>query len=254
MISVARCHFDWRVTRSLRLPEFSGSMLRGAFGHSLRRLACMTRAASCEGCPLLHSCPYPALFAPPPITHPLQRFSQMPAPYLIEPPPWGRRTLEEGDEFSFSMVLFGRALRELPLITLAWNQAFARGVGAGDGQAKLIAVRQSLAETAFPPPGTQTSTVERLLHAPNEGSFTAPEAQMPLIPSEAPSSIRLELLTPMRLQENGRALPPARLNPRILLMALVRRTALIASIHGDGPPDWDFPALSALSTEIQDER
>lgn len=69
---LARYRLEWRTTAPIRLPDYAGSMLRGAFGHALRSLACMTRAKTCEGCALLAGCPYPALFAPPaPAAHAL---------------------------------------------------------------------------------------------------------------------------------------------------------------------------------------
>ena len=84
---LARYRFDWRVTRPVRMPEYAGSMLRGAFGHALRQLACMTKQKECDGCPLIANCPYIGIFAPvPPAAHTLQKFSQIPVPYVIEPP------------------------------------------------------------------------------------------------------------------------------------------------------------------------
>ena len=78
MLPLARYRFHWRVSAPIHLPAYAGSMLREAFGHALRRLACMTRQADCAACSLLHTCPYPGIFAPPPVEHSLQRFSQMP--------------------------------------------------------------------------------------------------------------------------------------------------------------------------------
>ena len=58
---VARYRFEFQASQAIRLPAYSGSMLRGAFGHALRQLACMTRHKECAGCPLIGSCPYPCL-------------------------------------------------------------------------------------------------------------------------------------------------------------------------------------------------
>ncbi len=44
----ARYRFEWRVTRALRLPDYAGSTLRGAFGHALRKVACMTEQKGIE--------------------------------------------------------------------------------------------------------------------------------------------------------------------------------------------------------------
>ena len=110
---LARYRLEWQASTPIHLPDFAGSMLRGAFGHALRQLACMTKQKDCAGCPLLTSCPYPAIFAPPPpASHVLQKFSQIPVPYVIEPPDWGARRIDVGETFAFHMVFIGRALRE----------------------------------------------------------------------------------------------------------------------------------------------
>ena len=45
VLPVARYRFSFRMQDELRLPDYSGSLLRGNFGAALRRTACMT------GCP-----------------------------------------------------------------------------------------------------------------------------------------------------------------------------------------------------------
>ena len=57
-LSLGRYRLDWRVTRSIRLPDYAGSMLRGAFGHALRSIGCITREKDCAACPLRRDCPY----------------------------------------------------------------------------------------------------------------------------------------------------------------------------------------------------
>jgi hypothetical protein len=214
-------------------------MLRGAFGHALRRISCMTRQKDCNGCPLFSTCPYPAIFSPPPAEHALQRFTQIPAPYLIEPPSWGEKSLLPGETFSFNLVLCGRALKELPLITLALRQALQRGIGPGDGQAELISLNQE---------------DETPIHTPATGQFAAHSQQILFIPEQDCTEITLHFSTPLRLQENGHALPPNRLTPRALLMAAVRRTSLMAEFHGPQPPDWDFKELTKLAATVHDEK
>lgn len=244
---LARYRLEWQASTALRLPDYAGSMLRGAFGHALRQLACMTRQKDCAGCPLLASCPYPAIFAPqPPATHALQKFTQIPVPYVIEPPEWGARQINEGEAFSFNLVLIGRALRELPLIILAWRRAFARGVGSGDGTAELLGVIHC------------GQAQETEIHRPETGTI-APHTQeiaFNTAPSDGAEQTELTLhfSTPLRLQKNGHALPPEKLDARTLLMALVRRASLLAEFHANGPLTADFAALLAASAGIQDSK
>ena len=242
MLPLARYRFHLLATTPLNLPEWPGSALRGAFGHALRKLACMTRQKECAGCPLHRTCPYPAIFAPPPVAHPLQNFSQPPAPYVIEPAGWGARRLTAGERHHFDMVLVGRALRELPLVALAWRHALRNGIGPGDGRAEISAI-------GWLAPGG----AEQVVHTPESGSFREHEALAPQPPA-ATGPMTLDLLSPLRLQENGRALPPNRLSAEALLMASVRRASLMAEFHGPGAPGWDFSALKTAAAAVDSEK
>jgi len=242
---LARYRLEWQVTALVRLPDYAGSMLRGAFGHALRDLACMTRAKTCGGCPLISTCPYPALFAPPaPDGHALQKFSQVPVPYVIEPPEWGARVLAAGEVFSFNQVLVGRALRELPLVILAWRRALARGIGAGDGKAELLRVIHC-AECA-----------ETEIHRPETGTLSTHEQKVRLVDTAVrpEGAITLRFHTPLRLQKDGHALPPERLDTRALLMALARRASLLAEFHCGAPLVQDFAALSTACARVRGEK
>jgi len=244
---VARYRFEFQARQPIRLPDYSGSLLRGAFGHALRQLACMTRQKDCAGCPLIGSCPYPAVFAPPPpVAHSLQKFSQIPAPHVIEPPAWGSRVLATGETLTFHHVLIGRALQELPLIILAWRRALARGVGAGDGTADLVRVAHC------------GEAGDEEIHRPEVGTITAHASVISLAGQTDDSmtiAATLRFDTPLRLQQNGRALPPEKLQARTLLIALARRASLLAEFHaGMGPLVEDFAALSAGCAEIREEK
>ncbi|MBK7955048.1 MAG: CRISPR system precrRNA processing endoribonuclease RAMP protein Cas6 [Candidatus Accumulibacter sp.] len=242
---VARYRFEFRATQAIRLPDYAGSMLRGAFGHALRQVACMTRQKECSGCPLAGGCPYPAIFAPlPPATHALQKFAQIPVPQVIEPPAWGARVLAAGELLTFHHVLIGRALQELPLIILAWRRALARGVGAGDGTADLLRVVHC------------DESGEREIHRPEVGTIAEHVQQIALqrTPGTDLSEATLTFTTPLRLQLNGQALPPDRLQARTLLLGLARRANLLAEFHADGPLVDDFAALSDAAAGIRDER
>lgn len=245
---LSRYRFEFCVTKALRLPDYAGSMLRGAFGHALRQLACMTQQKECVGCAVSASCPYSAVFAPQsPVEHTLQKFTQIPAPYIIEPPTWGSRTLEKGNRFDFYMTLIGGAIKELPIIILAWRRALARGIGAGDGTADLIRV----VHCPFP-----RDMNERAIHSPDTGTIETHEQTFDFgaCDDRNVSQITLCFKTPLRLQQNGHALSPERLEVRTLLMALIRRASLLSEFHAGVPLLTDFSTMASLSTQIRDQR
>ena len=130
-LPVARYRFTAQVQQPLPLPEYAGSLLRGQFGAALRNVACMTRQPTCAGCPLLQTCPSTRIFEaqpPPKGQHTLQDFSQIPNPYVMEPPTPGARVLAAGDTLEFNMVLIGQALEQLALIVFALQRALSQGL------------------------------------------------------------------------------------------------------------------------------
>jgi hypothetical protein len=239
MLPIARYRYRFVALTPVQFPDWSGSALRGAFGHALRRLGCMTRAKECTGCPLLRTCPYPALFAPPPVDNSLHELTQAPAPYVIEPESWGERRVEPGESWHFDLVLFGRALRELPMITFAWQHAARFGIGPGGGTSDLAGVERLL------PDGSPEPILLR-----GEGTIREHCATVPEHSAEACRRLAIRLTTPLRLQQNGRAVPPDRLTPDRLLMAAVRRASLACLCHGNGAPGWDFTGLARLAKTV----
>lgn len=232
---VARYRFVFAVQTPIRQPDYAGSMLRGAFGHALRRTACMTGEKDCKACPLYRSCPYPAIFeTPAPENHALQKFSQIPNPYVIEPPQWGERTYAAGEKFTFHMVLTGAALNQLALIVFAWQRAFSHGVGRGTAQ--LVDVMHCT------PDGDVSIWDGQRLQA-HTAQISLPRAE--------PSDLQLTLTTPLRLQEQGKPLRPSRIQPADLLVAAMRRISLLQELHMARQPDWDFAEHAQAAQAIK---
>jgi len=235
----ARYRFEFAVETPIRLPEYAGSTLRGVFGNALRRTACMTRQKDCKPCPLYRTCPYPAVFeTPAPEQHALQKFSQIPNPYVVEPPAWGARVHAPGETLAFHFVLMGRALGHLPLIVYAWQRAFQHGVGKGDGKARL----------------TRVSHEAEVIFDADEGTLRQLKPSLPPPSSEARSSATLRFTTPLRLQHNGKPIGADELSARDLLVGLIKRTALISEFHLGQKLDLDFHALADAASTIESEK
>lgn len=244
VLPVARYSFSFRMEDDLRLPEYSGSLLRGQFGAALRRTACMTGARDCTGCPLYRTCPYPAIFeAPAPEMHALQRFSQVPNPYVIEPPPLGARHVAAGDILSFQIVLVGRALDQLPLIAYALQRAFGYGIGR-------LRARGWIEDIAVEGPDGQESLWdgEHSRLYPHEPMLTVP-------PLPEIDAMTVKIVTPLRLQNQGHRIPTSGLRPRTLFTALLRRAALLFELHAALPGlAADASHLAAAADRLTDER
>ena len=245
-IPIARYRFSARLHEPVRLPDYAGSLLRGQFGAALRNVACMTRQPTCTGCPLTQTCPYTRIFeAPPPAEHALQKFSQIPNAYVIEPPVLDDTRLQAGDMLQFNMILAGDALPQLALITFAWQRALKQGLTKSRSAAELVAVAWMPAEQA---PATVWQAAKPLLveHTPLL-AIPAPPAGL--------QQITLHFSTPLRLQQQGQPLRADQVTPRALIAAVARRVALVMEFHAhQGHWGAQVPGIAAMAETLTDER
>lgn len=227
---IARYRFEFLVTSPINLPDYAGSTLRGTFGRALRRIACMTQEKDCKACPLYQDCAYTNIFeAPAPKEHSLQKFSQIPNGYVFEPPAWGERQYAVGEKLVFHMVLMGDELARLSLIVYALKKAFQRDVAHGTAELDQVWL--------------ESTTGETLVYSSEEPTIAAHNASMRLAPPEQTAAVKLNFVTPLRLQNNGRILSFDEISAPTFLMALVRRMGLIAEFHFGKKLDVDYSDL-----------
>ena len=253
-LPLSRYRFTAVMRAGVRLPGYAGSLLRGQFGAALRQVACMTRQPTCGGCPLLRTCPYTRVFeAAPPPAHELQKFSNIPNAYVIEPPlataDLAPCDLRSGDVLAFHMVLAGEAIAQLPLIVFAWQRALAQGLTRERAAADLHSVEwldghgdaHSIWEASAPTLVEHNATISV---PPVDDTGSSPL-----------TSLTLHIRTPMRLQHQGHPLRPDDLTPRVLVAALARRLALVMEFHA-GQTHWGaaVPPLAQLAESMTDQR
>lgn len=236
---IARYQFTFKVNDPIILPEYAGSTLRGAFGRALRKIACMTKQEDCKSCPLYRTCPYTNIFeTPAPETHQIQQFSQVPNGYIIEPPEWGITEYRQGEILRFNLVLFGRLVSQLPLIAFAFKRAFEYNIAGGKGE---------LVDIAF---FSQNQTAcQSILQ---QGNIIEHQAEI-IIPTDLPNKMELEILTPLRLQDNGKPLKPNEINLNRFLISLAKRISLLSEFHHQ-PLNLEFDNLISLLPQIEDQK
>jgi hypothetical protein len=207
------------------LPPYQGSMLRGAFGHALRRTVCaMGLKQPCASCPLRRACAYTRLFEPyiegepPPF---LRGVDQAVRPYVFEPRSQGGR-LEPGDPLHFDLLLFGQAV-DLQAYALLAVERMARG-GLGARRSRFRLVR---AEAASP------------------GGST--ELFVPLLP---PELVVCHLVTPLRVKVRDHL--SERPTFRDLVFNMLRRVLELAHFYVPGAAiDWSFRDFLNHAEEVR---
>ncbi|WP_295976709.1 CRISPR system precrRNA processing endoribonuclease RAMP protein Cas6 [uncultured Aggregatibacter sp.] len=198
----------------------------------------MTKQEDCKGCPLYRTCPYTNIFeTPAPTAHELQKFSQVPNGYIIEPPAWGERLYAEGETLTFSLVLFGRLIEQLPLIAFAFKRAFEYNVGRG--KANLLDIAKVEVDL------TRQSILQN-------GNIIEHQKTIE-IPTALDSVAQIKIDTPLRLQENGKPLRVNEITAERFFISLAKRLSLLSEFHSE-PLNLDFGLLKTQIEQIQDNK
>ncbi len=246
-LEILSIEFELIVCQPVSLPSFLGTTLRGAFGQSLKLVACRLGVANCANyCTYEDFCPYDYLFetASKSAAKRLQKQQDTPNPYIVVPPPLqGTETLKkfvEGDKLIFGIKLIGKACYYLPYVINSVKDMCKTGltvkripfelsqitVGINDKKE----VFQALNNT--PKADTLKSLIEDRLKSFNN-----------------PTELKIELLTPLRLR-TGRDFyvgmnDENKLTFELLIKNLIRRFSLLEQFHGD--------ELSLKETELFNE-
>ena len=219
---VSRFSIKFQALENIQLPKYAGSTLRGAFGHALKSMACLTASRNkgvCR-CEPVERCSYRQLFDPPKKSLKFQvRVQDIAPPFVIEAYSLPEQ-IRKGDSATFYTVIIGHfAHQQQMMIQLAWQRALAEGIGQnlskGGEQSKLI-------------------------------SFNLCDQPKQCI--NHLSKVRLDLFTHARLQHRGQFLDPERFTLTHFAQALVRRYLSLVETYSDIELHKD--ELSQLNDEI----
>lgn len=238
VLPLARYRLTFRAADDLRLPAYTGSAWRGAFGRALRRLVCVTREPTCPPCLLYRSCIYPYVFETPPDpgVGKLTRYTAAPHPYVLVPDEHNG-AITAGATLTLDVTLFGHGNRQLPYVIHALNQAGQGGIGQDRGALELLRVAQADGANWHP------------ICAPG-GDFAPLPAVAPVAPP-MPARLTLRLLTPLRLTHEERLVSQDRLRFHLLFSSLLRRISLLTAFHTDDPLETDFAGLTQAARAVE---
>lgn len=231
-----RLRVTMRAEQPAALPEYHGSMLRGAFGHALRRTVCtMGPRQPCVSCQLRRACVYPRIFEtfvedePPPF---LRGIDQAVRPYVFEPRGSGGERMPRGGSLDFDLLLFGQAVDLQAYAVLALERMARGGLGAGRARFEVVRIE------ALDPAGAPSALFA-------EGTAPAAAPVAPSLPSESPlpeGAVTLRFATPLRIKVRHQLTDRPRF--RDLAFHMLRRVLEMAHWHVPGAAvDWEFYPL-----------
>lgn len=228
--------FSLDAVDTLELPLYKGSTLRGGFGHALKNIFCLHRNQSCEKCSLNKTCIYAYIFENPISAAGSQQkqTSNLPHPFVIEPPLENKHKYQPGELLIFKIVLIGRAIDYLPYIIFSFQEFGRAGIGKKRGRFSLTKVTTESGEVIY---DRETNRIhgQGNIHYGSD-FFGQPNETLT-------KKATIYFLTPTRLKVDGHLIPE--LDFPTLMRNLLRRISWLAEIHGDRPLGIDYQSLLA---------
>lgn len=251
----SKYQFHIKCSSKIELPSYSGSTLRGGFGHAFKRIACPFKKKDCNDCLLVNQCIYAYVFESPlpADSEIMKNTSTIPQPFILEPPNVGKRIFEPGERIDFGLTLIGKAVNYLAYFVYAFDELGRIGLGRGRGKYELLEVckravlqRDELARDQI----VYDNESQKLSNLTNLSTWTE------LVNGNKPLSNGLTLFfkTPTRIKYQNHL--TKKLEFHILVRNLLRRISMLSYFHCGYKIDVvDFKGLidRAKSVRIQEE-
>ena len=236
VIPLARYQLRFKPSGQVILPAYTGSAWRGALGHALKKIVCVTHLDACPPCLLYRSCPYPYVFeTPPPLaSQKMRKYTAAPHPFLLEPA--GKM---ENDSHPVGLTVVGRGNAYLPYLLYSFQRAGEQGLGKGRAPMQLMDVCQA-----------EPVESDTWLPIYQPGGVLKPILpSIPDIPA-TPSRVLLRFVTPLRLQRDEHLVTPEIFRFSDLFGPLLRRISMLTYFHTDTPLETDFAGLMEKARNV----
>lgn len=230
---------------TLLLPSYSGSTLRGGFGHAFRRIICAFKDKECADCLLRRQCVYAYVFETPiPADAQIMRkYTAAPHPFILEPPMNNRKSYQKGEDLSFGLTLIGRAVDYLPYFIYAFEELGHIGIGKGRGKYEL---REVVEHVSVAPPGSPSPLVgegrgegeypgrKRIIYRGDNKLLDQPNTPVRwpdilMNHPEPPNAIQVSFITPTRIKYKNSLTKDLKFH--VFFRNLLRRISLLSYFH-----------------------
>lgn len=247
-LRLAIYRFSLSPLEPMELPPYKGAVLRGGFGATFKRLVCIQRNPNaCTPCKLGNVCPYGYIFetSPPEGSQVLRTLSDVPAPFVLEPPLDGRTRYEPGESLDFDLVLVGRGIQYLPYFLVVFQELGQAGLGRRRAryQVERVAAIDPLTDeetTIYAGGGDLVAGQGPSLSSPGLAGRAA------TLPTDR---LTLRFLTPTRVKYQDRY--TAQPDFHVIIRSLLRRISSLVYFHCGQLWETDFRSIITAAEAVE---
>jgi CRISPR-associated endoribonuclease Cas6 len=245
MLKFSIFHFKTITLNSFSLPPYKGSTFRGAFGHTIKKIACVKNYSDCDECILKSKCIYSYIFETPPPENSsiMKKYTAAPHPFVIEPPIDKKTWYEKDDELNFSIILIGKGIDYLPYFIYAFEQMGQNGIGKDRGGVQILEVINSgVGENNGVTVYGKDKKLISPVHILDENVF---EEEKDI------KEITINFITPTRIKYEERLADRPEFH--IFIRNILRRTGLLSYFHCNTNVEIEFKEMIERAKEVKME-
>lgn len=246
MFDIANFTIKLRALNEIRLPYYSGSTMRGAFGSTLKRITCATKDRDCTNCILKEKCIYSYIFESP-ILESIQKktgFPTAPHPIVIEPPPIGKRLIEKNKEFEVGLVLIGKAIEYVPYFIYTFEEMSQKGIGPKRGKFQILktysysGLRKRIIYSG------NTKILKKMYKNMDWDYFVKKAKKL-----QQSRELKIEFLVPVRIKHMRKL--DTKLEFETIIKNLLRRIWMLSTIYGDEKLPFEYEEIIKKSRKVK---
>jgi len=246
ILKYQKLKFFLELEERIVLPPYKGSALRGGFGSTLRRIACVMKKETCFNCLLKGQCAYAYIFETAPYEGTrlmkMEKYETVPRPFVIEPPKESKSSYEPGEKLVFDLLLIGKGINYLPYFILVFDELGRTGLGRGKGKFKLVEIWHKNSKIY--------SAETRILSKVESDSVEVPESVSLDESNWVEEEMTIAFKTPVRIKYNRELV--SKLEFFILITNILRRLCLLNYFHGElKEPDWNHRQIIELARNVR---
>lgn len=227
--------FTVKLSEPGSLPEYKGSMFRGAFGWAFRNAVCLTKQPVCNNCMLKSNCSYFTVFeteAPNNDIPYLRGVQKVPHPFIMQPPESAERYFEGGDKLSVTLSLFGNYSSMLPFFIYSYIKMGQEGLTSKRIKFTLESV------LAVDEQNNKTTIYDKNSDSISDGGKMIDIHKIAFEDSFTPKTAVLDFIAPLRLVEKNNTLQNAsQVTLNVLLGSILRRYKTLNHFFAGGGED-----------------
>jgi hypothetical protein len=247
-IPIYKFNFQLEALEDMRLPQYKGSMFRGAFGTAFRKSVCVTKYKTCENCLLQSQCSYFQIFEteiPDNNLKILKGVKKHPHPFVLHPHPDSKRIFKKGENFELGLTIFGAFIYQFPFFLFTIIQMGKMGISNRrskfevlnaaniySGNTQVIVYKNSTGKLKN---NYQPLSIEKELDGLTDKN----------------SDIKITFKTPFRVQNLSQIIYDAReLTFEVFFRTVVRRIMLLSALFCNN--DFDYYIQTKLNNAIKE--